>query len=352
MSALRKPRSRRTGAASHGEDAGDGRRGRGRGRNRGRNRGRGRGRRRGRGQGQGGGGRSGGGDGGLPELGPLPDGVAWESCVGMVDIGANLAHKSMRGRVEEFVARSGSNGVGAIIITGTSVKDSETAAAMAVEAEGREAGVALVSTAGVHPHDAKRWDAATAARIEALLADDHVVAVGECGLDYNRMFSTKDEQVTAFRAQLEIAARVAKPLFLHERDAWEPFVEILAEYWPSLPAGGVVHCFTSPPEALAAYLELGAYIGITGWVCDERRGGPLRDLVASIPLDRILIETDAPFLKPRGVAAIPSRGRNEPAYLPYVAVAVAECMGVTAEELVAASTANAVRLFGEAVAPR
>ena len=130
------------------------------------------------------------------------------------------------------------------------------------------------------------------------------VAVGECGLDFFRDYSPRDAQRRAFAAQLELAAEVGKPVFLHQRDAHEEFVAMLAPARASL-AGGVAHCFTGGPAELDAYLELDLYIGVTGWVCDERRGAALRAAVPRIPLDRLLVETDAPYLLPRDLEPKP-----------------------------------------------
>ena len=234
-----------------------------------------------------------------------------------------------------------------IIVTGTSVKDSVKAAKMASQQRSGGGEVVLYSTAGVHPHDAKRWESEESGDVIAGLVEEHpgvVVAIGETGLDYNRMFSSKEEQIAAFEAQIELAVQTGLPLFLHERDAFEDFYAILAQAMPRV-SGAVVHCFTGSKEALDAYVALGCYIGITGWVCDERRGLGLREIVGDIPMDRILIETDAPFLKPRGVPEIPKAGKNEPAYLPYVALSLAEAMGVDVAELIECSTANARTLF-------
>jgi len=171
-----------------------------------------------------------------------------------------------------------------------------------------------------------------------------VVAVGECGLDYFRDFSPRDAQRAAFRAQLELAAAVQKPVFLHQRDSHADFVEILAPLRPQL-IGGVAHCFTGGVDELAAYLDLGLYIGITGWICDERRGAALRATLPKIPLDRLLLETDAPYLLPRDLKPAPRNRRNEPAFLAHILERVAHGMDQPVEAVARASTANAVRLF-------
>ncbi len=202
----------------------------------------------------------------------------------------------------------------------------------------------LFATAGVHPHHATELDAHTTSALRALLSNPAVVAVGECGLDFFRDFSPRADQRHAFAAQLELAADTAKPVFLHQRDAHAEFLEILAPRRARL-AGGVAHCFTGGREELAAYLDLDLHIGVTGWVCDERRGAQLREALPHIPLERLLIETDAPYLVPRDLVPQPRGRRNEPMFLAHILERVAEGMNRSAEEVAAATTANAERLF-------
>ena len=169
--------------------------------------------------------------------------------------------------------------------------------------------------------------------------------MGECGLDYYRNFSPRAAQQEAFHRQLELATRCGKPVFLHQRDAHEDFVAILREHRPAL-AGGVAHCFTGGAAELESYLELGLVIGITGWICDERRGAHLLELVRRIPADRLLLETDGPYLLPRDLHPKPASRRNEPVYLPHIAAAVARARGETVGSLAQSSTEAARRLFG------
>lgn len=199
-------------------------------------------------------------------------------------------------------------------------------------------------TAGVHPHHASELDTTQLQEFNALARRSAVVAVGECGLDYFRNFSPHDAQQKAFAQQLELAADVGKPVFLHQRDAHQDFVDILRRHRSRL-AGGVAHCFTAGMNEARAYLDLDLYIGITGWICDERRGRHLRDVVRQIPAERLLIETDAPYLLPRDLHPKPQSRRNEPMYLPHVLAAVAEARGEAVEELGEITTDNALRLF-------
>jgi TatD DNase family protein len=262
----------------------------------------------------------------------------------LVDIGANLANKAFRADLPAVLARAAGAGVGVIVVTGTSVEISH--AALSIATAPREGACpSLYATAGVHPHHASTLTGAALDALRALLARPEVVAVGECGLDYDRNYSPPDAQRRAFEAQLELAAEVKKPLFLHERAATGDFAATLAR-WRSRLAGGVVHCFTGDDAALARYLDLGMHVGITGWIADERRGTHLRDLVKRIPAGRLLVETDAPYLLPRDMTPRPKDGRNEPAFLAHVAGVVARCRGETLEELARHTTAAARELFG------
>ncbi len=257
-----------------------------------------------------------------------------------IDIGSNLTHSSFDHDREQVLGRALEAGVARQIVTGADPAGSLAAADLAAAHPG-----VLWSTAGVHPHHAAGFDAAAGARLEQLLALDRVVAVGECGLDYFRDFSPREAQRAAFAAQLQIAAAVRKPVFLHQRDAHADFRAILADFRGRL-AGGVAHCFTGGAAELEDYLDLGLHIGITGWICDERRGAHLRDVVARIPSDRLLVETDAPYLLPRDLAVKPASRRNEPCYLPHVARAVAAARGEPIESLAETTTRNAQELFG------
>jgi TatD DNase family protein len=257
-----------------------------------------------------------------------------------IDIGSNLTHASFAGDLEAVMERAASVGVTRQIVTGADLDSSRAAAALALRHEG-----ALWCTAGVHPHHAAGWEPGRRHELEELLSQPRVVAVGECGLDYFRDFSPRAAQRAAFVAQLEIAAAAARPVFLHQRDAHEDFTSILAEFRPGL-VGGVAHCFTGGPRELDAYLSLDLSIGVTGWVCDDRRGADLRQAVPRIPAERLMIETDAPYLLPRAVEPRPKARRNEPAFLPHIALAVASLRGESAEAVAEVTTRNAVRFFG------
>jgi len=254
----------------------------------------------------------------------------------LTDIGANLTHSAFHADLEEVLARARAAGVGTIVVTGTSIEESRAAALLA-DRHG------LYATAGVHPHHARDCDERTLPALRELAAYPRVVALGECGLDYNRNYSTHPDQERWFVAQLELGIELGKPLFLHSRDAHPRFAEILHHHRP---AKAVAHCFTGGQAELHAYLKLGLYIGITGWICDERRGRHLLELVREIPADRLLIETDAPYLTPRDLRPQPRSRRNEPAFLAHVLRTVARALGRPDEEVAAQTAQNARALFG------
>lgn len=258
----------------------------------------------------------------------------------LVDIGANLAHDSFDDDRDEVLQRAADAGVGRIVVTGSSDDSNRKAARLAADHPG-----VLYSTAGVHPHHASDYTPASDALIRELATGGRVVAVGECGLDYFRNFSPREAQLAAFRSQLEIAADTGLPVFLHQRDAHDDFVEVLEPMLPKL-SRAVAHCFTGEHESLREYLALGLYIGVTGWICDERRGTHLKEIVSIVPDDRILIETDAPYLLPRTIRPKPQSRRNEPMYLPEVLGVVAEARGQTEEHVARITTDNAERFFG------
>ena len=257
----------------------------------------------------------------------------------LIDIGINLAHDSYDADRSSVIARAEQAGVAQMLVTGSSIASSHTAVSLARQHPGK-----LFATAGVHPHHATELTSSALAELGELTAQPEVLAVGECGLDYYRNYSPHTAQRDAFHRQLELAARRGKPVFLHQRDAHRDFIAILREHWPAL-AGGVAHCFTGGAAELECYLELGLAIGITGWICDERRGAHLLDLVRRIPAGRLLLETDGPYLLPRDLRPKPSSRRNEPVYLPHIAAVVARARGEPVESLARSSTEAARRLF-------
>ena len=256
----------------------------------------------------------------------------------MIDIGANLAHDSFDSDRDAVLARARDAGVARIVVTGSSADSSRKALDLARAHPG-----ALYATAGLHPHHASEYSAQHEALFRDLARHAEVVALGECGLDYFRDLSPRADQRRAFAAQLALAAELKKPVFLHQRDAHADFLPMLKEHRPQL-ADAVVHCFTDTKAAAEDYVSLGCYIGVTGWICDERRGLGLREAVKVIPDQRLLVETDAPYLLPRTAPKVSHR-RNEPAFLPYVVRALAEARGQDEAHVAAVTTKNAHNFF-------
>lgn len=245
----------------------------------------------------------------------------------LIDIGVNLTSGQFAADHGEVIERAKKAGVEKLIITGTSLQESGQAQKLANKQPG-----CLYSTAGIHPHHAKEFDQHSIKALTAMLQHDEVVAVGECGLDYNRNFSSPEDQRHCFAAQLELAADLNMPVFLHQRDAHKDFVSILSKHIDAIPAA-VAHCFTGSLDEMMKYIEMGLSIGITGWICDERRGQELKSIVNKIPLDRLMIETDAPYLLPRDLQPKPKSRRNEPMYLPHIAGVIADCYAMNVKEI-------------------
>lgn len=257
-----------------------------------------------------------------------------------IDIGVNLTGSSFKDDRNEVIQRAIHAGVTRMIVTGTDVEHSRKAIELC-----QQYPQSLFTTAGVHPHHADAYTMNTSRQLAELGHQECVLAIGECGLDYNRNFSTKQNQRAAFDAQLELAAEIKKPVFLHQRDAHDDFVAMLKNIRPQL-SNAVAHCFTGTPAEVNDYLELDMYIGITGWICDERRGHDLQQAVKEIPLDRVMLETDAPYLLPRDLDEKPIKSRrNEPCYLPHIAETVSRYMGMECEELEQAALLNTKRFF-------
>ncbi|MBB1452016.1 YchF/TatD family DNA exonuclease [Pseudoalteromonas sp. SG43-1] len=253
----------------------------------------------------------------------------------LIDAGVNLTNHQFDEQHHDVITRANEAGVTNMLIIGCDIASSQQSLELATKH-------LQYSTAGIHPHDAKSATNELEAQLTVLANNKHVIAIGECGLDYNRDFSPRDVQRSVFRRQLALAEKLDLPVYLHERDASDDMLSILKEF----SIRGILHCFTGNSAALKQYLDLGLYIGITGWVCDERRGKDLQQLVPSIPLDRLLIETDAPFLIPRTVKPKPKSRKNEPALLPYICQTVAQLYQIDEEVVARKTTENFHRVFG------
>jgi TatD DNase family protein len=258
----------------------------------------------------------------------------------LIDIGANLTHDTFDVDREDVIRRAAEAGVNRLIITGGSEQGSRDALQLAEKYPGQ-----MYATAGVHPHHASDYSDSAHQTLAELLGHDAVVAVGECGLDYFRNFSPVAAQRDAFQRQLELAEESGLPVFLHQRDAHDDFIEILQPMLLKM-SRAVAHCFTGGEKELREYIDMGLYIGITGWICDERRGAHLQEIVGLIPDDRLMLETDAPYLLPRSLSPRPKTRRNEPYYLREVLRVVAESMGRTEEDIARITRENAERFFG------
>jgi len=259
----------------------------------------------------------------------------------LTDVGVNMHSKQFNNKHEQVMESARSAGVTHIIGISNSLKECNFNIKLCKQFSDVPK---MVCTVGVHPHSAKQLNSRNFNVLKQTIERnrDVVVAVGECGLDYNRMFSPKEAQRKWFEEQIKLAIELDLPLYFHERDAHKDFVEITSKYAGKI--RGIVHCFTGSKEQLQAYLDLGFYVGITGWVCDERRGKALQNAVPSIPKDRILLETDSPWLTPRNIRPLPKY--NEPKHLVTVAKTVAGLMGMDPQELIDCANQNRQRLFG------
>ena len=257
-----------------------------------------------------------------------------------IDIGVNLTGSSFRDDLEQVIERATEVGVEYMIITGTDIQHSQRALSLAERFDS-----VCYATVGLHPHNASDYSASMASELKEMLSHEKAVAVGECGLDFNRNFSSRSEQIRAFEAQLEIAIDLGMPVFLHQRDAHEDFVSMIKNYRTDL-SQLVAHCFTGNIAEVNDYVLLDMYVGLTGWICDERRGGDLREAVKHIPLDRVMLETDAPYLLPRDLDERPvKKNRNEPSFLPHIARSVSKYMSVDEERLISAAYENSRSFF-------
>ena len=259
----------------------------------------------------------------------------------LVDTHAHLDFSKFDGDRPAVLARAWAAGVEAIVTIGVDLPSSERAVAMA------EAHDSVYATVGMHPHHAKKLDGEVLARFRELGCHEKVVAVGEIGLDFYRDLSPREVQRRAFQAQLAWAARQGKPVVIHDRDAHDEIMEVLDD-WAAEQRGspldgrlGVLHTFSGDLAMAERALELGFYLSVAGPVTYPD-AGQLREVVRALPLDRLLVETDCPFLAPH-----PHRGqRNEPAYVRLVAERVAALKNVALDEVAETTTANARRLFG------
>ncbi len=257
----------------------------------------------------------------------------------LIDIGVNFTSSNFNSDLPQVISQAVELGVDIMVVTGSDVDSSERAIKLCGQHPQN-----LKSTVGIHPHHANDFTAVDIVKIDELSRQQSVVALGECGLDFNRNYSSKKSQLYCFEAQLEHASQTEFPVFLHQRDAHDDFYKLLKKYRNSL-TDIVVHCFTGTNDELNDYLELDAYIGITGWICDERRGRHLHDLLPNIPGNRLLVETDAPYLLPRSLKPKPKSRRNEPRFLPHIVQAIANILNKDYDRIAAETTLAAQEFF-------
>jgi TatD DNase family protein len=260
--------------------------------------------------------------------------------VNLVDTHAHLDFERFDADRAAVIEQARAAGVRGVVNVGVDVPSSRAAVRLAGEYD------CIYAAVGMHPHDAKKLDGAALAELRELAQDPRVVAVGEIGLDFYRNLSPREVQRRAFRAQLAWAAKLGKPVVIHDRDAHDELMSILAAWASGLAhsplAGrvGVLHTFSGDLAMARRAIDLGFYLSISGPVT-YKNARQLPDIVRALPLDRLLVETDCPFLAPH-----PYRGkRNEPAYVRLVAERIAELKDMALDQVAEATTANAQRLF-------
>ena len=253
----------------------------------------------------------------------------------MIDSHAHLDDRAYAKDRAAVIARAFADGIG-IITIGSDLESSREAVRLATRHR------TIWATVGAHPHGAKEVDGDVLSELERLAGNDEVVAIGEIGLDYYRDLSPRDVQRRVFEEQLDLARRLDLPVCLHNRESTDDLLAILRAAGPT--HRGVVHSFLGDADLAATFLDLGLHLAIGGPVTFPKNG-MLREAVRRIPADRLLVETDCPYLTP-----VPYRGRrNEPAHVRYAVLAIAEARGVDVEEVARATTENAIRLFGLAL---
>jgi len=257
---------------------------------------------------------------------------------GLIDIGANLTHPQLYDQLKSVVDNILSSETELVIITSSNLED--TSLALEIIKKYPEI---FYTTAGYHPHNAKDFTLDYISKINNYCKNEKVVAIGECGLDYYREYSSIEEQIFCFENHLILAKDNKMPIFLHERQAHRDFIDMLKKYKDSIDKA-VVHCFTGQKKELEAYLDLDCYIGITGWISDLDRGKHLHDLIKFIPKDKLMIETDSPYLMPKNLP-FKHDGVNQPSYLNFVAETIAECLNKDINYIQEIVTENTKRFF-------
>ncbi|MBT3548423.1 MAG: TatD family hydrolase [Gammaproteobacteria bacterium] len=258
--------------------------------------------------------------------------------LGLIDIGANITHPQLYNQLDKVVENMRSKGISKAIITSSNLGDTRTALDII-----KAYPDFFYTTVGYHPHNSKDFSHDDIDLIIKYTKNNKVLAIGECGLDYYREYSSKDDQLFCFEEQLEVAKAIRLPIFLHEREAHKDFVNTLKKHILDINKS-VVHCFTGTKDELKTYLDMGCYIGITGWITDLSRGEHLHHMIKYIPEDKLMIETDAPYLTPKNIP-FKTNGVNEPSHLNYVAQCVAECLNKDISYIKEITISNTKRFF-------
>lgn len=255
----------------------------------------------------------------------------------LVDSHCHLDFDDFEEDLEEIIARAKENGVTTILNAGNNIGELEQQLALS------EKYPFIYTAVGVHPHNASEYENITAQDIIDQTHHKKVVGIGECGLDYYYDYAPRDTQIRIFREQIKAAQETGLPLIIHTRDADEDTINILGEAYREKPFTGEIHCFSSSKSLADFALSIGFYISASG-IITFNKSGDLRDIFANIPLERLLVETDAPFLAP-----VPMRGRrNEPSYVLHTAEKLAQIRGIPLEKLAEITSDNFFRLFRKA----
>jgi len=261
----------------------------------------------------------------------------------LIDIGVNLTAKVFGDDQSEVITRAKNAGINHLVLIGSNIEDSKQAIELAKKYPHCR------TTVGIHPHHAKDFNNDSIDELTTLASLPQCCVLGEMGLDFNRNYSPPKQQLVAFEKQLELAAELKQPIYLHQRDAHQYFLAMIKDYRDHI-SEAVIHCFTGDKNELYDYLDLDLHFGITGWICDDRRGTHLLKLLKDIPLTRLMLETDAPYLLPRNLEKTfnpqPRSRRNEPLYLLKVLQTTAKAIDITEQELAKKTTATAKEFFG------
>ena len=258
---------------------------------------------------------------------------------GFIDIACNFTHESFKHNLDEVINNAEQAGVGKFVLLCASLADIDPIKVIQDNAPEK-----YFISAGIHPHHATEILEINYDALLNKLKSISPNAIGETGLDYFRNISPPDIQKKSFGMHIEIAKELSLPLYLHQRDAHGDFIRIIKENISNFPKF-VVHCFTGTQAELDEYLELGAYIGLTGWICDAKRNIDLRKSIKNIPIEKMMIETDSPYLIPKNLMVKPNKNINEPKYLPHIANEICELTGYDLEELKSATSNNAIEFF-------